>query len=227
MDKEILSHYNSDQGASSYTRKFEKHWSERVNNRHEQHLIRQLIAGIAAETPLRTALDLPCGYGRLMPVLRQHVNQVFEGDWSLPLLKTARESQKAAPGPGEADGYVRATALAMPFADGTFDFVLSVRLCHHIRERTERLAYVRELLRISDHWVVFTYFDAHSVKNLLREVRCKLFGKSPKWTLKASEIREIAETMGFEVAHSIPLSRLFSGHRYVALRKKTPGRAAT
>jgi hypothetical protein len=37
----------------------------------------------------------------------------------------------------------------------------------------------------------------------------------------------LAETMGFEVAHSIPLSRLFSGHRYVALRKKTPGRAAT
>jgi len=227
MDKEILSHYNSDQGARSYTKKFEKHWSERVNNQHEQRLIRQLITRIAAEAPLRTALDLPCGYGRLMPVLRQHVNQVFEGDWSLPLLKTARENQKSEPGTKEADGYVRATALVMPFADRTFDFVLSVRLCHHIRERAERLAYVRELLRISDHWVVFTYFDAHSVKNLLREIRCKLFGKSPKWTLKASEIREIAKTMGFEVAHSIPLSRLFSGHRYVALRKKTPGPAAT
>ena len=227
MDKEILSHYNSDQGASSYTKKFEKHWSEQVNNRHEQRLIRRLIAGIAAETPLRAALDLPCGYGRLMPVLRQHVNRVFEGDWSLPLLKTARENQKTAPGLKEADGYVRATALAMPFADGTFDLVLSVRLCHHIRERAERLAYVRELLRISDHWVVFTYFDAHSVKNLLREVRRKLFGKHPKWTLKASEIHEIAEVMGFEVAQSIPLSRLFSGHRYVALHKKIPGPAAT
>ena len=221
MDKEILSHYNSDQGASSYTRKFEKHWTERVNNRHEQRLIRQLIAGIAAEIPLRIALDLPCGYGRLMPVLRQHVSRVFEGDWSLPLLKTARENQKTDPVIREADGYVRTTALAMPFDDHIFDLVLSVRLCHHIRERSERLAYVRELLRISRCWVVFTYFDYYSIKNLLREVRRKLFGKQPKWTLKPSEVSEIAEAMGFDVIRSIPLSRLFSGHRYVVLRKKT------
>lgn len=220
MDKEILSHYNSPQGAQSYTRKFEKHLSERINNRHEQRLLQRLIGRISSETPFETALDLPCGYGRLMPLLRRHAHHVVEGDWSLPLLKIARGNQRADTTVREADGYVRATALAMPFANQAFDLVLSVRLCHHIREHAERLTYVRELLRISRRWVVFTYFDYHSLKNQLREVRRKLFGKRPKWTLRASEIEKIADEMGFEVVYSIPLSRLFSGHRYVALRRK-------
>jgi len=220
MDKEILSHYNSPQGAQSYTRKFEKHLSERINNRHEQRLLQRLIGRISSETPFETALDLPCGYGRLMPLLRRHARHVVEGDWSLPLLKIARGNQRADTTVREADGYVRATALAMPFANQAFDLILSVRLCHHIREHAERLTYVRELLRISRRWVVFTYFDYHSLKNQLREVRRKLFGKRPKWTLRASEIEKIADEMGFEVVYSIPLSRLFSGHRYVALRRK-------
>jgi len=220
MDKEILSHYNSPQGAQSYTQKFEKHLSERINNRHEQRLLQRLIGRISSETPFETVLDLPCGYGRLMPLLRRHARHVVEGDWSLPLLKIARGNQRADTTVREADGYVRATALAMPFANQAFDLVLSVRLCHHIREHAERLTYVRELLRISRRWVVFTYFDYHSLKNQLREVRRKLFGKRPKWTLRASEIEKIADEMGFEVVYSIPLSRLFSGHRYVALRRK-------
>ena len=223
MDKDILSHYNSPQGAQSYTRKFEKHLSERINNRHEQRLLQRLIEKISAETPFETALDLPCGYGRLMPLLRRHARHVVEGDWSLPLLKIARENQRTDASTGKADGYVRATALAMPFGDQTFDLVLSVRLCHHIREHAERLTYVRELLRIGRRWVVFTYFDYHSLKNLLREARRKFTGKRPKWTLKASEIAGIAEAMGYEVIYSIPLSRLFSGHRYVALRRKVHG----
>lgn len=223
MDKEILNHYNSSRGAQSYARKFEKHWSERINNRHEQRLLERLMRAISESVPFERALDLPCGYGRLMPLLKRHARRVIEGDWSLPLLRIARENQRKDAAIHMADGYVRATALAMPFDDQAFDVVLSVRLCHHIRERSERLNYVRELLRISGKWVIFTYFDYHSIKNQLREARRRFFGKRPKWTLKATEVAEIAEDMGFEVVYSVPLSRLFSGHRYTALRRKSTG----
>ncbi len=223
MDREILSHYNSERGARSYTTKFERKWSERIINRHEQRLLRGLIEGIARRSSLERALDLPCGYGRLLPILKRHVPRVFEGDWSLPLLKIARDNQEVEPPSNRASGYVRATALALPFANEAFDLVLSVRLCHHIRLHTERLLYVRELLRISGQWVVFTYFDYHSLKNRLREIRRKLFGTPPKWTLKTSEIAEIAGEMGFEIVRSIPLSRFFSGHRYIVLERKTRG----
>jgi SAM-dependent methyltransferase len=117
---------------------------------------------------------------------------------------------------------VRATALGMPFADGTFDLVLSVRLCHHIREYVERLQYVREILRISKQWAVFTYFDFHSVKNQLREFRRRFNKKPPKWTLRASEIQKLANDAGFDLIRLIPLSYLFLGHRYAVLRRRYP-----
>jgi SAM-dependent methyltransferase len=221
MDKRLLDNYNSEHGAIDYTTKFERKWTERVGNWHENRVARKLIAEIASKTPLNNALDLPCGYGRLMPILRKHVPRVFEADWSFPLLRIARNNQRAKPSLKEADAYIRANALNMPFADQSFDLVLSVRLCHHIREYTERLTYVHELLRTSRQWVVFTYFDYYSIKNILREVSKVLSGKRSKWTLKESDINHIAQEMGFEVFRSIPLSRLSSGHRYVALRRKS------
>jgi SAM-dependent methyltransferase len=221
MDKEILNHYNSENGARSYTTKFERKWTERVGNLNETRVARKLIAEIASKTDINTALDLPCGYGRLMPILRKHVPHVFEADWSFPLLKIAQKNQRANPSLKEADAYIRANALYMPFADQSFDLVLSIRLCHHIREYSERLTYVHELLRISRQWVVFTYFDYYSIKNIWREIRRIFNGKRSKWTLKESEINQIAQEMGFEVFRSIPLARLFSGHRYVVLRKKS------
>jgi hypothetical protein len=80
---------------------------------------------------------------------------------------------------------------------------------------------MHELLRISRQWVIFTYFDYYSIKNIWREIRRVFNGKSSKWTLKESDINQIAQEMGFEVFRSIPLSRLFSGHRYVVLGKKS------
>jgi ubiquinone/menaquinone biosynthesis C-methylase UbiE len=221
MDKRLLDNYNSESGARDYTKKFERKWTERVNNWHEQRVVRRLIAQIASTDHVNNALDLPCGYGRLMPILRERIPRVFEADWSLSMLKIARSNQRGGSHHHEADAYIRANALEMPFADRSFDLVLSVRLCHHIREYPERLAYVRELLRIGRKWVVFTYFDYYSVKNILREIKRLWSDVRSKWTLKESDIGRIARETGFEIIHSIPLSRLSSGHRYVVLRKKS------
>lgn len=221
MDKRILDNYNSENGARNYTKKFESKWTERVSNWHENRVARALIAEIASKTPLKNALDLPCGYGRLMPVLRKHIPRVFEADWSFHLLRIARNNQRTNPSLKEADAYIRTTALCMPFADQSFDLVLSIRLCHHIREYFERLTYLHELLRISRQWVVFTYFDYYSIKNIWHEIRRIFNRKRSKWTIKEYEINQMAQDMGFEIFRSIPLSRLFSGHRYVVLRKKS------
>jgi ubiquinone/menaquinone biosynthesis C-methylase UbiE len=226
MDERKLVRYNTFEGADSYSRKFHKKLSERVNNRNEQRLLRRLLKGIAAEDSRLgegLALDLPCGCGRLFPLVSEFVGRVVEGDWGLDMLRIARQTQLA-PGEGVAAvpalGYVRATALQMPFGSNRFDLVVSVRLCHHIREHHERLQYLRELLRISRRWVVFTYFDFHSLKNRWRELRRRFSHKRSKWTLRTAEVRGVGEEMGFELRRSVPLSRLFSGHRYAVLRRR-------
>lgn len=218
MDRDILSRYNSQAGATDYCGKFGRRWTERVNNWHEQRLLRRLIRVASIEKLHGPVLDLPCGYGRLFPVLSQHGSSIIESDWSFPLLTAAR-ALRTHNGNPPAAGYVRATALNLPFSDGAFDLVLSVRLCHHIREHEERIDYLREIMRVSGKWLVFTYFDGMSFKNRFHEFRRRFNGKRSKWILYAREIDDVSRAQGFQVVRSIWVSRFFSGHRYVLLRR--------
>lgn len=219
MDKDILARYNSAEGAQEYLQKFEKHWTERINNRREQRLIRRLLGPVSIADPKSVALDLPCGYGRLYSILRELGVPVVEGDWSFPLLVAARAIRVRRQQLDAPLDYVRATALALPFGASVFEFVLSVRLSHHIREREQRLEHLREVLRVSKQWAMFTYFDADSIKNRIHECGRRFNGKRSKWTLTFEEVRSLGRAAGFEVVGRAWISRLFSGHRYVLMRR--------
>ena len=120
MDKDILSRYNSPEGATDYTKKFQRHWTERVNNWNEQRLLQHLLRTASIGRLNGWALDLPCGYGRLYYILRDLGASVVEGDWSFHLLGAARlfhADERNSPPPA---GYVRATALSLPFRDRAF-----------------------------------------------------------------------------------------------------------
>jgi len=43
MDKDIPSRYNSPESATDYTHKFQRHWTEHVNNWKEQRLLQRLL----------------------------------------------------------------------------------------------------------------------------------------------------------------------------------------
>ncbi len=217
MDEKILRRYNSQEGADSYQGKFERHWRERTNNRTEQRLLQKLFTRLSPGN-IETALDIPCGYGRLFPILHTVAPHVVESDYSEFMLQSARRYHEASG--SVAAQYVQNDALDLHFEDRSFDLVLSVRLCHHIRDHEERLQYLREITRVSRCWVIFTYADHASLKNRLREIRRRVYPKRSKWTLKAKEVKETADAAGFEVVESIPLSRLFSLHRYSILRRR-------
>jgi len=217
MDEKILSRYSSQVGADSYQGKFERHWRERINDRNEQRLLQKIFTRLSPEK-IGTALDVPCGYGRLFPILHTVAPHVVESDYSELMLQNAHRYHEASG--AVAAHYVQNNALQLQFNDRSFDMVLSVRLCHHIRDHEERLQYLLEITRVSRCWVIFTYADFASLKNRLREIKRRVSSKRPKWTLKAKEVKETAEAAGFEVVESIPLSRLFSLHRYTILRRK-------
>lgn len=218
MDREILARYNTADEAARYNRKFERHLSERVSNWTEQRLVRRLLGAVE---PGKLALDAPCGCGRLFPLVRERFERVVEADWSFDMVRQARANHTAA-GFSGMGGFVRLTALDLPFPDRTFDLVFSVRLSHHIRLPEERLRYMREVLRVSRGAVVFTYFDHHSVKARMRRAYVRLTArKREKWTIRTDDVREIAAEAGFRLVRAVPISRLFSGHRYALLVRET------
>jgi SAM-dependent methyltransferase len=98
-------------------------------------------------------LDVPCGAGRLGPLLASRGGPVVGVDVSHSMLT-------AAPSP---EMLVQAAAQRLPFAARSFDVVVCCRLLHHLRTREERLAVVRELVRVSSRLVLASFWDSGSL----------------------------------------------------------------
>jgi ubiquinone/menaquinone biosynthesis C-methylase UbiE len=216
LDKPILARYNTTEEALRYNQKFNRRFTEKVTDWFEQRLLENILESLPKGG---SALDVPCGCARLFPIVRARFDRVVEADWSFGMVQQSR-ANIAALGHPAAAGFVRVTALDLPFRDGTFDLALSVRLSHHIRLPEERARHIREVLRVARRSAVFTYFDHHSVKARMRRAQ-RMFRpeKREKWTVRRDEIESIAAAMGWRLLRTVPLSRFFSGHRYAVLER--------
>ncbi|MDH7488100.1 MAG: class I SAM-dependent methyltransferase, partial [Anaerolineae bacterium] len=111
-----------DYGESTYKRDF---WGEgrEYEDRAERFALRRLI-------PLQGArvLEIGAGFGRLVSLYR-HFREVVLLDYSDDQLRDARRTW------GD-DGiqYVAANWYHMPFADASFDAILTVRVLHHAED---------------------------------------------------------------------------------------------
>lgn len=211
MEPHVLEKYKSYAGAASFNVKYEREWHKRVCTRWEYAVIASCfkIAG-----PQESILDLPSGCGRLFGAYRAYGKKFYAMDVSHEMLKFARENI-----PEVKESLSVGSAFQMPLRDGAVDCAFSARLFHHVPDPKEREQYIRELCRVSRKWVVFTYFHTWSLKNILRMIRRPFNRKKKKVTMTKEELRELARKIGWELAASIPLSRLASGHHYAVLRK--------
>ena len=103
-----------------------------------------------------------------------------------------------------------------PLGDRAVDGVVCIRLCHHLPTAAERQRLLTELLRVADRFVVMTFFDYRSVKNLLRRVR-PFDRKPPKNTMRTEEVASLGAVRGFALRRCPYLSFFGSGHRYALL----------
>jgi hypothetical protein len=110
-----------------------------------------------------------------------------------------------------------ASAFHVPFRDRAVDGVVCIRLCHHLPTPAERTRLLVELLRVADRFVLMTFFDFRSLKNLLRRARRPFDHKPPKHTMRVEEVARIGADHGFALRRCPPLSRMGSGHRYALL----------
>jgi ubiquinone/menaquinone biosynthesis C-methylase UbiE len=102
----------------------------------------KLVAAVADLPPGRT-LDVACGTGFLTRHLRGDVTAL---DQSPRMLAIARARTPSA-------ALVRGDALELPFADGSFDRVLTAHFYGHLRDADRRL-FVREARRVARELVV-------------------------------------------------------------------------
>src|SRR5580658_4313410 len=98
--------------------------------------------------PMRRVLDIGCGTGDLArQVARRYSSaEVVAADFTTPMLANARRRGLRAT-EGSRVALARATALRLPFADGTFDLVTNAFLARNLTSLPMAFAEMRRVLR--------------------------------------------------------------------------------
>jgi len=198
--------------AADYNTKYERELLKRWSTRREYQILNRLLA---SQPRSQTLLELPCGGGRLSPGLAPYAECLIEADVALGQVLYGRQHCRL----DTPQIWLTASALRIPLRDAAVDGVVCVRLCHHLPHPTERERLVAELLRVARRFVIVTFFDFHSLKNLLRRLRRPFDHKRPKYTMTRAEVRAIAAGHGARLAACPALAWLGSGHRYALLVK--------
>lgn len=122
-------------------------------------------------------LDLGCGNGRLYEFLKDKKIDYTGVDSSEGLLKLAREKY------GETAKFVKGDALNLPFADESFDKIVSIAVLHHIPSKESRKKFLSEARRVlkKDGLLIISVWNMRQRKYaplLIKNAFLKLIGLS-------------------------------------------------
>ena len=195
--------------AAGYNHGYRDKTLKRLSTRRELDLLRTLLG---TQGRARRLLNLPSGGGRVSGPLAESTDLLIEADIALgQVLYGAAHRAWTTP-----DFRMTASAFYVPLADRAVDGVVCIRLCHHLPTQAERQRLLTELLRVADRFVIMTFFDFNSVKNVLRRIR-PFDRKPPKHTMRIDEVAGLAAARGFVLRRCPYLSFFGSGHRYALL----------
>jgi ubiquinone/menaquinone biosynthesis C-methylase UbiE len=122
-----------------------------------EHYLSKRTRFVLEHCPRGQLLDVGCGTGLLATRLARAGYDVTGVDASEGMLEVLRAR---AP---EVDG-VQGSGTALPFADDTFDLVLSVAVMHHIAEPGQVRRALAEMVRVAKPWGRILVWD-HNPRN--------------------------------------------------------------
>lgn len=155
--RESLDRWTTPHAASDYPSQY----GQSLRDRRELGCIRRFVESLA---PNSRILDLPCGTGRLTPILLSRGLQVVGADCSEWMVNAARE-QLCVQGDGVSANPVFEVreALNTGYPDGAFDAIVCNRLFHHFREPETRTAVLKEFSRICRGPILVSFFNSFAL----------------------------------------------------------------
>jgi ubiquinone/menaquinone biosynthesis C-methylase UbiE len=154
-------------------------------NRRECAALSRLLAGMGR---LGKVLDLPSGTGRLSGVLANHAERIILADSSTVMLDLAREQP-----PGIPAEYLHTEAEHVSLADQSVNLVFCHRFLPHIYDCGLRLKILAELRRVTDKYVVLSFYPPGLRSRIKWSLR-SLFGRAIRANQLSSTRQFLAET---------------------------------
>ena len=157
--------YCSAQAALRYVTYFKGSPRLQAKDRREKNCIRKGLAGVPRGSKV---LDLPCGTGRMYPLLKELGLFVTSADCSAYMVDTARQQIQTNYKDilSENDRFCIADVLKTDFKDKEFDAVVCNRLFHHFSDAATRQKALAELNRICSGPIVVSFFSTISTDAL-------------------------------------------------------------
>jgi 2-polyprenyl-3-methyl-5-hydroxy-6-metoxy-1,4-benzoquinol methylase len=171
---ESLARWTTPHAASDYPSKY----GPSIRDRRELGCIRRFVNSLA---PKSRILDLPCGTGRLTPLLLNRGLQVVGVDCSEWMINAAREqlskSFQDAGSSAAAPRFEVREALDTGYPAGAFDAIVCNRLFHHFREAETRTAVLKEFGRICRGPILVSFFNSFALDAVRVRIKHWLRGK--------------------------------------------------
>lgn len=140
--------------------------------------------------PAAVALDVGCGSGRWAQYLSRRTGFVEAVDPSSAIIQAAARLEGA-----ENVRVTQAGVGALPFPDGSFDFVLCLGVLHHLPDTERALGLCVSKLKPGGHLLLYLYYALDNrgplyavvwgASNLLRRIVCRLPGPLKRLTCDA------------------------------------------
>ena len=185
-------------------------------HRREVRCIGRALVGIESGSRV---LDLPCGTGRLLPMLHGLDYHVTEADSSPHMVGLARRHAREQGLDCTRHEFCVGNALGTSWADNTFDAVVSNRLFHHFLEPAVRRQALAELWRICRRRLVVSFFNSDCIDGLVWRCRTSLRGDSPadRVPIRVSAFRADVEACGLRLVNCMGVRALVSKQHYAVI----------
>ncbi len=161
---------------------------------------------LAMTQGVENLLDLPSGTGRFTGHLARGGYRVAAADISLEMMRIGRERVGALE---NVRGHVQAEAEQLPFRDGAFDCVVSIRFLHHL-DPDIRVGILREMARVA-RWLVVDYRHRYSYHYAKWKI-LSFLGLTRKDMARVSRthLEDELRRAGVRLHDVLPVARIFS-----------------
>jgi SAM-dependent methyltransferase len=152
----------------------------------KRDLIREHFSSLGVEARRLRYLDIGCGKGELLSLLRDDFDTVAGCDPSPGMLSSSQGVEtRVQENPGK-----------IPFDDGVFDFVTAVCVYHHVPP-SSRLALTGEVNRVLKPGGVFAIIEHNPYNPVTRLIVSRTPVDADAVLLRASEARKWMQAAGF------------------------------
>ena len=149
-----------------------------LKGRWEDRLEKNAIVRVLRDVPSGArVLDLPCGTGRITEFLLDMGYKVVGADISEPMMAHAREKLA---GRSNLESLDRADAESLPYQDGEFDAVTSLRFSNHVPPDV-RLRVLKEMRRVSKGPIIISYCNPNTISALKRRIKALIRKPRAPW----------------------------------------------